>query len=91
MKANGKQIQKLKQPSKVSNFEMVYLPPTIPMDVGTTTTYFHKKAQGTFEPLQYHKTWENFWGENGDLYKFSTFRRGYVGHDLLLKCKYFVK
>jgi hypothetical protein len=31
----------------------------------------------------------NFWGENGDLYKFSTFRRGYAGHDLLSKCKYF--
>jgi hypothetical protein len=30
------------------------------MDVGTTTTYFHKKAQGTFEPLQYKKTWEIF-------------------------------
>ncbi len=32
----------------------------ISMDVGTTTTYFHKKAQGTFEPLQYKKTWEIF-------------------------------
>jgi hypothetical protein len=44
MKKIGKQIQNLKQPSKVSNFEMVDLPPPIPMDVGTTTTYFHKKA-----------------------------------------------
>jgi hypothetical protein len=60
MKANGKQIQNLKQPSKVTNFEMVVLPPPIPMDVGTTTTYFHKKTRGTFEPLQYHKTWEIF-------------------------------
>ncbi len=58
MKKIGKQIQNLKQPSKVSNFEMVDLPPPIPMDVGTTTTYFHKKAWSTFEPLQYHKTWE---------------------------------
>jgi hypothetical protein len=60
MKANGKEIQKLKQAFKVRNFEMVDLPPLIPMDVGTTTTYFHKKAQGTFEPLQYYKTWEIF-------------------------------
>jgi hypothetical protein len=89
MKANGKQIQKLKQPSKASNYEMVDLPPPIPMVVGTTTTYFHKKAQGTFEALQYHKNMGNFWVENGDLYKFSTFRRGYVGHDLLSKCKHF--
>jgi hypothetical protein len=44
MKANGKQIQNLKQPSKVSNFEMVDLPPPIPMDVGTTTIYFRKEA-----------------------------------------------
>lgn len=60
MKANGKQIQKLKQPFKVSDFEMVDLPPHVPMDIGTTTTYFHKNAQGTFEPPQYYKTWEIF-------------------------------
>jgi hypothetical protein len=62
MKANGKQIQILKQPFKVSNFEMVDFPPPIPMDVGTTTTYFHRKAQGTFEPLQYYKNMGIFWG-----------------------------
>ncbi len=39
---------------------MVDLSSPIQMDVGTTTTYFHKKAQGTFETLQYHKTWEIF-------------------------------
>jgi len=74
-----RQLDKLKQPSKVRHLEVVDLPPFGPMDMTTTTTYLHKDKPSTSRLIPLSQGMKNLLNEKkGKCYFYYT-RRKYIG------------
>ncbi len=82
-----RQLERLKQPSKVRHLDVVDLPPLGPMDMTTTITYLHKDKPSTSRLIPLSQGMKNFLNEKkGNCYFYYT-RGKYIGRTPSSRCK----